>query len=164
MPWKSLHLLHHGLLITINPIITTGLLSTKYWRWLFPVNNSTLSYEKRWTKNNNNKSEAKTVLDLPVGCSMIPKGCQYTIFLGFNWHPSDGAGWGSIFSFPPFLHLGNSASISNTSSCCRLKAMEPRGWCMMCLLFVKKAAVGTCLNTASQRTMNVNRFHFHTSE
>ena len=22
---------------------------------------------------------------------MVPRGCQFTIFLGFNWHPFEGA-------------------------------------------------------------------------
>ena len=32
------------------------------------------------------------------GCQMVPEGCQFSIPLGFNWHPSEGAGTFTIIS------------------------------------------------------------------
>ena len=38
-------------------------------------------------------------LDLPKGAEMVPKGCQSTMFLRFNWHPLEGASFFKVIVF-----------------------------------------------------------------
>lgn len=115
-------------------LITTGLLSTKYWRWLFHIKNSTLGNEKRWTKQQQ-KVKPKQSWTFQFGCSMIPKGCQYTIFLGLIGTPRKVLGEVPFFPSPLSCTLEIVLQSAIPALVVASKSWSPvvDVWCVCCL-------------------------------